>query len=122
MTNKEIQTIFEGLIKIKEDNLKLPIKVAFAISHNIKTLQPIIQEYVDARYEYLTKVGEIDKTSPDKVTIPADKVTEVTKQLTDLDNLEVSVSLVKINMEDLDEVDVTITMVEALEFMIEGES
>lgn len=120
LNNSQIYSLFEILFQIKQTENKLPIKVGFNIIRNIQILEPIYNAIADSRKEILLTYGVLNTEG--HVTIPQDKVEEVNQLLLDLSNIENDISLMKLNLSDLEYLSLTLDDIEKLYPIINGEA
>lgn len=122
INNSKIEFIYEQLIKMRQDGIKFPVKVGFAILRNSKTLEPIVIDLMASRKDILDKNGVVDEENPSQYNIPPEKIAETNHQLLDLNELELEVNLVKIDINDLINMELTMDELEALNYMTEDEA
>ena len=120
ITNNKIYTYANQLIKAFQDgNQKLPVKINFYLQKNKNTLLKLAQEIEESRMEILQSHSSLN-SSDESLIIPPEKISEVTKELNDLFNLEQDVNIYMININSLtDDYDMTTAQMEAIMFMIE---
>lgn len=119
MLNKDIVTMYRGLTSLASDlETKLPAKVSFAIVRNIKLLTPIVEDIDFARQSVAATYGvEVDGG----YSIPGQQIDTVNQELTAIAETEVDVPIVKVKMSDIENLNISVGIAEALEFMIEEE-
>lgn len=119
MLNKDIVTMYRGLTSLASDlETKLPAKVSFAIVRNIKLLTPIVEDIDFARQSVAATYGvEVDGG----YSIPKQQIDTVNQELTAIAETEVDVPIVKVKMSDIENLNISVNIAEALEFMIEEE-
>lgn len=119
MLNKDIVTMYRGLTSLASDlETKLPAKVSFAIVRNIKLLTPIVEDIDFARQLVAATYGvEVDGG----YNIPEQQIDTVNQELTAIAETEVDVPIVKVKMSDIENLNISVGIAEALEFMIEEE-
>ncbi len=127
MKLKDIITTHNNINKILEK--KLPIRVAFIISRNVKKLSEIVSDYDEKRITIIKKYAEKDKD--DNIVTDQNgnaKVTDITnanKDLVDLIETEINIEFDKLTLEDLEKCDessydsLTPSELGCLDFMIE---
>ena len=118
MKNQEILTCFEGLQKLRQAaDRRLPARTSFAIVRNIKTLQPIVEDFQDAYKELLVKYAiPIDG---DRYQVKEENIATFNTELENLQNLEVDFQIIKIKFSDIENLDFSLDETEALYFMME---
>ena len=118
MTNKDILSCFEGLQKLRQaTDRRLPARTSFAIVRNIKTLQPIVDDFRESYQELLDKYGE--PIENDQYQIKPENVTIFNDELNNLYNLDIDLDIVKIKFSDIENLDFSLEETEALYFMME---
>lgn len=119
MLNKDIVTMYRGLTSLASDlETKLPAKVSFAIVRNIKLLTPIVEDIDFARQSVAATYGI---EAEDGYSIPEQQIDTVNQELTAIAETEVDVPIVKVKMSDIENLNISVGIAEALEFMIEEE-
>lgn len=120
MLNKDIVTMYRGLTSLASDlETKLPAKVSFAIVRNIKLLTPIVEDIDFARQSVAATYGvEVDGGG---YSIPEQQIDTVNQELTAIAETEIDVPIVKVKMSDIENLNISVGIAEALEFMIEEE-
>lgn len=119
MLNKDIVTMYRGLTSLASDlETKLPAKVSFAIVRNIKLLTPIVEDIDFARQSVAATYGvEVDGG----YSILEQQIDTVNQELAAIAETEVDVPIVKVKMSDIENLNISVGIAEALEFMIEEE-
>mgnify|MGYP007056328404 FL=1 len=119
MLNKDILTLFSGLQTIAANTeMQLPAKVAFAIARNIKVLTPIVEDIETARIHIGETYGILTEQG---YNVPSVSQEVANKELLALANTEVEVPIVKIKISDIEDLNISVSIAEALIFMIEEE-
>lgn len=120
MTNNEIYFRANQLLEAFQDgDQKLPIKINFYLQKNKSALVSLAQEIEKTRMEIAQSYGELNDEL-NQFIIPPEKMTEISKELNDLFNLEQDVNIYMINIDSLsDDYDMTTAQMEAIMFMIE---
>lgn len=119
MTNKELYNIWEGIQQAKE--IAFPARVTFALVKNTKMIMPIVESLVEARNQLLRAYGEEDPEIAGKFTILPGKVKEFTQEMEALDKIENDITFQKIKMSDIESLNLSVQVMEALFPMIEEE-
>ena len=114
MKNKEIYSLYITLNNLP--SIKLPAKTSFSIVRNLKTLEPIVKDIEQTRLSILQEYGE---EKEGVFHFPEDKIEEVTKELESLAEVDVDVSLVKISVSDLEQLNLSVEEATNLFLMIE---
>lgn len=122
MTNKEILSIYNGVQKLRELLTPMPVDVVFAIVKNIRTIEPIAQSVEEARSVLLHKYAAPSMDEPG-VFIPLEnKVDILNTELEKLSVIENDIQLIKIPLEKIMHLQLTLEEMEALYPMISGEA
>lgn len=118
MKNIDIIETYEGLNELIQDSsIKFPAKISFTIIHNLKILGSIVQEIEEAKMTIIKNYSE----KGEDYKIPVDKVAVANKELADLANVEVEVPLMKIKMQDIENLNISLKIAAALSHMLEEE-
>lgn len=119
MTNLEIYNIAQSINEVFQDTTQyLPIKVNFYIQKNKALLTSLAQTIEMSRWDIIKNYGELD-TENERYIIPAEKMEEAQKELSDLFSLEQEVEIYKVDIEKFpDDINLTTGQMEALMFMI----
>ena len=120
LTNNEIYSHANKLMEVFQDNnQKLPIKINFYLQKNKNTLLTLAQEIEKTRIEIARSYGELNEETQQFI-IPPEKISEASKELNDLFNLEQDVNIYMINIDSLsDDYAMTTAQMEAIMFMID---
>lgn len=121
MTNQEVLSTYNGLQKLKNSAVTMPVYVVFTIVKNIKLLEPIAFAVEETRSLLLSKYAT---PSPDEpgVFIPLDGKTDIlNKELNELSKVDNDIHLTPIELSQLSHMQLTIEEMEALYPMINGE-
>lgn len=120
MLNRELIQIYDNLYKLSERNeVRFPAKVSFCITRNIKMLMPIAEAFELARITILQDYGIEAEDKPGFYKIKPDKAEIAMKELQDLENTEVDLTLQKIKLQDIENLDLSIQDMDALYPMLE---
>lgn len=119
MKNQEILTCFEGLQKLRQAaDRRLPARASFAIVRNIKTLQPIVDDFRESYQSLLDRYAE--PIENDQYQVKAENIQEFNNELDNLYNLDINLEIVKIKFSDIEDFDFSLEETEALYFMMEN--
>jgi hypothetical protein len=120
LTNNEIYSHANKLMEVFQDNTqKLPIKINFYLQKNKNTLLTLAQEIEKTRIEIARSYGELNEETQQFI-IPPEKISEASKELNDLFNLEQDVNIYMIDINSLsDDYVMTTAQMEAIMFMIQ---
>lgn len=120
--NRDIIIMYQGLSQLaSNDEMRLPARVSFAVARNLKMLIPIIEDIDMARQSIAETYGTLDIDNPTQYCIPENNRDTVNQELDAIMETEVSVPLVKIKMTEIEDLNISIAMAEALMFMVEEE-
>lgn len=119
MTNLEIYNIAQSINEVFQDTTQyLPIKVNFYIQKNKALLTSLAQTIEMSRWDIIRNYGELDAEN-ERYIIPAEKIEEAQRELSDLFSLEQEVEIYKVDIEKFpDDISLTTGQMEALMFMI----
>ena len=84
MKNKEIKKIWFSLISIKENNVRMPIQLAFLLDGNLQILAPIVKNLF-LKYKESNNTLAIDEEEIDDIklfTFPKELINKVNINLT----------------------------------------
>ena len=120
--NRDIITMCQGLSQLaSNEGMRLPARVSFAVVRNLKMLIPIIEDIDMARQSIAETYGTLDVDNPTQYRIPENNRDTVNQELDAIMETEVDVPLVKIKMTEIEDLNISIAMAEALMFMVEEE-
>lgn len=120
--NRDIITMYQGLSQLaSNEGMRLPARVSFAVVRNLKILIPIIEDIDMARQSIAETYGTLDVDNPTQYRIPENNRDTVNQELDAIMETEVDVPLVKIKMTEIEDLNISIAMAEALMFMVEEE-
>lgn len=120
--NRDIITMYQGLSQLaSNEGMRLPARVSFAVVRNLKMLIPIIEDIDMARQSIAETYGTLDIDNPTQYRIPENNRDIVNQELDAIMETEVDVPLVKIKMTEIEDLNISIAMAEALMFMVEEE-
>ena len=120
--NRDIITMYQGLSQLaSNEEMRLPARVSFAVVRNLKMLIPIIEDIDMARQSIAETYGTLDADNPTQYRIPENNRDTVNQELDAIMETEVDVPLVKIKMTEIEDLNISIDMAEALMFMVEEE-
>lgn len=120
--NRDIIIMYQGLSQLASNQeMRLPARVSFAVARNLKMLIPIIEDIDMARQSIAETYGTLDVDNPTQYRIPENNRDTVNQELDAIMETEVDVPLVKIKMTEIEDLNISIAMAEALMFMVEEE-
>lgn len=117
MKNSEIKQLYNGLIDLTSSTeLKLNAKTSFTIAKNKMLLQPLY-ELISAEEEKIWKtLGR--PNSEGGITVPAELVNELKKQLQELNDIDNEIEIQKISLDDFGDEKISIATIQKLMLMI----
>lgn len=119
MKNLDIMNMYEGLNLLMQDSsLKFPAKVSFAIIRNLKILFPIVKDIEDTKLRVIKNYG---KEENGNYIISLENREKANEELNVLANIEIEISLIKINLKDIENLDIPLKVAKALSYMLEEE-
>lgn len=98
-------------------DLKLPLKVSYSIQRTVRPLLEELRTFENARDELIRTMGKPDETGAVKVA--REQMPTFLKEVNELLDLEIDVSITKISLEDLSG-ELSVRDMLLLEFLIEG--
>lgn len=108
MKNIEIKNLYEALLKFSEVETRRPFKIDFAVQKNIRLIAPHYADYDKARVELCSKYAKKDekgkpvmKGENGKNEFDMEDMEGFTKEFQELSLLETEVTLHKIKIDDL---------------------
>lgn len=121
MLNKEITEIFERLVSLRADaTARFPASVAYAITRNIKTLQPFYEDIIAARAEILETYAIPSEGQPGYFVPKEGQREAMEHELEALAAIHNQVDITTIPLSALDGLGLTLENMEALYFMVDG--
>ena len=129
MKASEIQKTYQGLMGIKVK--RVPIKMSFILSRNLKKLEEVVQDIDSKRNDLLRVYGDKDEDGQLKVrdngeiTVPAQDVPKFMADVNEMLNADIEITLDKLSMDDIEKCDqdgydnLTVEEVGALECMMD---
>ena len=99
---RKLITMQTGLVSLSESS-KLGLTNTYAVAHNIRTLEPIIDEFNSVREK---EVEKLKKTADDDGNVSQESVKKMNTSLEKVLGKEHDVDLLSIDMADMTELDV----------------
>lgn len=118
MTNKEILNIYNALLEIK--TTPFPAKISYILMRNKNKMEPIVQAYLSAQQQALDKYAKPVENEKGKYYIP-ENTSEYWKEIKELDNIAVKIDLSSFSLKDIENVNISLEVMNALMPMIEEE-
>lgn len=121
LLNSQVYELYPQLCKLRESSsTELPVKVAFTIIRDIKTLEPIYMAADDLRSREIQKYGTPQEDGG--IVVEGEALEELNKRLAELGQCENDIPLDKIPLSSLDGSSFTIDEMNALYVLIDGEA
>ena len=116
LTNKQIYDYASALNNFTL-SAKLPVRIGFFLSRNIKTIQQLGQEIYEAKMNIGKTYGQLNAEG-DGYTIPSEHMELVQQELGDLFKLTQEVDIHIFSLSDFDDIELTYEQLNAIIFMI----
>lgn len=117
MTNEEIIQIFSGISQLREEKIKLNVRMSFNIANIYQKLLPQVRLIEDERRKILLEYGI--KNEDGTITIPRENIDKANQQINELMNIENIFEIQKIKLEDFGDIDLSYEIIENLTPIIE---
>ena len=101
---------------LNDNDLQMPVAILFSIEKNKQTLMTVAQDIEKYRMDIIKKYGEEVNGN---YNVPQEKIEIANKELQDLFSIEQEVNIYKFNIEDLGDIKLTSSQMNAILFMIE---
>ena len=118
MTNKELLNIYNALQEIK--TTAFPAKISYTLVRSKNQMEPIMRAYTTAQREALVKYAEPVPEEFEQYYAPAQD-SPYWKEIEDLDNMKVDIELPHFLLKDIENIDISLQVMNALMPMIEEE-
>lgn len=124
MKNSEIIAGYMGLLNLVEKKEKYPVKFSFAITKNLKHLEQLNKDFETERnrlldiYNVKDETGEPAYKTTGKIDIASEQEENWRKDVQELLNIEVEVTIHTVTLTDLEGVNITAEDMLACDFMI----
>jgi hypothetical protein len=121
LTNLNIYNYAQKLNSAFTENKQyLPAKVNFFIQKNAATLTAAAKIIEQSRISIIQHYGDTDEATGN-IQVPQDKLSEASKELEDLFNIEQELNISMINIDAFGDIELSIEQMNAIMFMVEGE-
>lgn len=117
LTNLEIYTTAQALMKSITTDINLPVKVGFYIQKNMKKMTELAQEIEKSRMEIFDKYGEKDEEN-NQYKFDKSVQEQVQKELNDLFDLTQDVKTNMLELDWFDDIDLNANQIAAISYMI----
>lgn len=104
--NSQIVNFINGVMNLKEK--KLPIKLGYAITRNIKIMDPVATSYEEERYKILGKYAEKDDSGKFKVEDGSYIISDISgyeREMEELLGIENEMQLHTVTIEEIEKCD-----------------
>lgn len=104
MKTIEAYSLYQAIQRVQNENVPRPVKFGYALAVNIKNLQVVAEAFEAARTELITQFSfkDIDgKSLIENDMFKIDDQLAFTKGMTELQNSEVEVTLVKLTIDEM---------------------
>lgn len=120
LTNTQIYSYAQELNSAFTDkNQYLPAKIGFCIQKNAQTLLTLAQEIEERRIAIVRHYAEIDENQ--NLAVPEEKIPQANEELQGLLDIEQEVNILTIDINKIENLELSMEQINALMFMVEGE-
>ena len=122
LTTRDIVFLYDTVAKIanKQDIERAPIDVKFLLVRNIRAMQPIYQEFIDARKKLLLENStEIEGTADRRAT--AEQAVYINNEIEKLEAVEVEIPISSISLSKLEALNLDVVELSGLYPIIANE-
>lgn len=116
MTNKQVIDLYNGLCKLEEKKIQLPIIVGYGLAKDKTLLEEEVKLIYNFQHKILLKYGNYNNEKD--IIVPKEKVDEANKELEDLLNMENGIELVQIPITAFKDLQFTLEEMKALQYII----
>ena len=118
MTNREAYQHILTLHALRETKLSLPVVTGYRILQNLRALEDAAGPYIEARDSIIKKYSK----GKEELTMSSDPgaFKACTIELSEIDVLEVDVNIVKVHVNQIENLNLTLDILFDLDFMLEG--
>ena len=120
MINREILKIGKGLEDLQELNLKFNVRTSYKLARNKQILTPVLDLIRQKQMEIYATLGE--KNDDGTITVPREKVQELQDKIDELMSLDTPIEVIKIKIEDFDDISIPFDVMERILGIIEEET
>ena len=118
LTNTEVFELYNTLIALTQDsNIKLPVRVGFLLVRDIKILTPIYESINQMRQNIVNQYSINDKNQNEIENL----LFLANSQLEELGKIEEDVDLFTINLKDIENLTLSLGVLNILQLIIKGE-
>ena len=117
MKNGEIIQLYEALNRIcSQKDLKLKVSIGYTFLKNKERLYPEAKIIYDMRQKILMEYGTKDKNGD--IVVLRENIDEVSQKINELMDIESDIEVSMISLEDLEEYELNMEDIEAIQYMI----
>ncbi len=121
--NIKLKNVVLGKDAVEELSQKeFTAKLSYKISKNIKNLRKEVVDFERKRFETIKKFGVEDPAGSDTYQVKPECIAEYKKEINDLLDVDIEVSIFTININDLEKYEIKPEIIEKLDFMFEDKS
>lgn len=121
MTNQEIVQNYESLVSLKKDNtIFFPAQVAYAITRNLRTLQPLYEDIINHRAQIIEANADPIDGEPGFFKPREGHEETLNGEIRALYQYDNETTISKITLNDLSRLNLSIANMDALYFMVDG--
>lgn len=119
MTNLELLNIYNALLEVK--STPFPARISYILMRNKNRIEPIVLDYEAARSEALKKYSTLVPNYNDRYYAP-NSDSPYWKEMEALNNMEADVGLIKFPLKEIENMELSLEVMNALLPMIEEET
>lgn len=116
MTNKQVIDLYNGLCKLEEKKVQLPIVVGYGLAKDKTLLEEEVKLIYNFQHKILLKYGNYNNEKD--IIVPKEKVDEANKELEELLNMENGIELVQIPITAFKDLQFTLEEMKTLQYII----
>ena len=120
LKNAEVYLAAENLNEVfsKDSDLHLPIKINYWLQKNMRTITTLAQEIEETRLTIAKTYGEPTEDG-DSYKVPPENIETAQQELNDLFGIEQDVDIHMFKLSEFDGIDLSMTQMAAIMFMID---
>lgn len=119
MTNLELSNIYNALLEVK--SMTFPARISYILMRNKNKIESIVQDYGTAKDEALRKYSTLIPNYKDRYYAP-NSDSPYWNEIESLDNMETDVELIKFPLKEIENMELSLEVMNALLPMIEEET
>ena len=121
MTNREVELNIHNLQNLRGSGVKFPASVTYAIARNEKLLASIEEDILQAKTAIVQEHAEAVPDEPGYFRPKEGHAADMEKELLALDVVDNDVNITKIKIADLNNMDLSMSDMDSLYFMLDEE-